>query len=576
MIFQRLVNVQNFTVIGFLLCSSNMSAQNSNFGSPLNIPLELSASFAELRSNAFHTGLDFRTQQREGLPIYAVADGTLMRVVVSATGYGRALYLSHANGIMSVYAHLQRFIPAIEKIVRQQHYAKESFELDFQYPEKLHFKKGDLIGYSGNSGSSGGPHLHFELRTRGGEVAVNPALHGYSVRDNIPPTISTFAIYPNDDSSLVNGQQTPLLLPVKCNGTNCSMESDTIRIFGKFAFGIEATDKANAGIGILGLNTMKVFIDDELKFAWKLDAISFSHRRFINAFMDYAHYDSTAKRIQWTHLLPGNRLNIYDVVENRGVYTFVENGVQNLRIEAADISGNTSVLNVVLWVDDEMENNFFPVEKIEEGRVFSRAVSNVFETDEIQVTIPANALYDNINFTYRMDSSEDFRIYSNIHHVHHSGTPVHVNYALKIKPKNLPKNLESKALIVSWDAKRNVWIPEGGRFNNGFVLHNIGKFSTFAVRIDTVAPTIRAVDVQNNRIPTTQDVLTFRIDDDFSGIGSYRATINGKWFLMEYDAKNKTLKGTIDKDFQKGEHNFRLTVTDRKNNSTTYNAKIIR
>jgi len=192
------------------------------------------------------------------------------------------------------------------------------------------------------------------------------------------------------------------------------------------------------------------------------------------------------------------------------------------------------------------------------------------------VVVPANALYEPIYFDYRVEESLDSQIFSNIHHVHRSGTPVHINYSLNIKPIELPENLENKALIGSWDARKNEWIAEGGQFNNGFVTHNIRKFSIFAVCIDTIAPTIRPVDVQNNRVPASQNVLTFRIDDDFSGIGSYRATINGRWFLMEYDAKTKTLRGTIDTLLPRGEHDFNLTVTDRKNNQTTYQAKIIR
>jgi murein DD-endopeptidase MepM/ murein hydrolase activator NlpD len=500
-------------------------------------------------------------------------------VVVSATGYGKALYISHSGGIMSVYAHLSKFTPFIEQVVRDQQYAKKSFELDIAFPEPLHFKKGDLIGYSGNSGSSGGPHLHFELRDRGGTNALNPAFLGYAVKDDIPPTISTFVIYPHGHHSLVEGRQTPLMLPVKCKGGECSQESDTIRVFGQMAFGIEAIDKVNGSANILGLYAMKVSINDELKFAWKLDAILYSQMRYINAFLDYAHYDTTGKRIQWTYQLPGNRLNIYEKVTNRGIYPFFEIGEQNVRIEASDAAGNTAVLNVVLLVDDQME----PIEKrqyysgkVEQGRFFSHAISNTFETDEIKVVIPPMALYESIYFEYTVEPSSSPQIYSNVHHVHHSGTPVHINYSLRIKPTSLPKSLENKALIGSWDAKRNRWVAEGGRFNNGFVSLNIRKFSIFAVCIDTTRPTIRPIDVLNNNVPISQNVLTFRIEDDFSGIGEYIATINGRWFLMEYDAKTKTLKGTIDSKLPKGEHKFTLTVSDKMNNRTTYHAKIIR
>ena len=564
-------------VVALLACVNGVLAQRIEFGKPMNIPLELSASFAELRLNAFHAGLDFRTQQREGLPVYAVADGTLSRVVVSPVGFGKALYITHANGMMSVYAHLSRFVPAIERVVREQQYAKLSFAVDFSYPQSLQFKKGDLIGYSGNTGSSGGPHLHFELRNSAG-TPVNPWLWGYTVEDNIPPTIFTFAIYPQDRASMVNGQRTPLMLPVTCRGVNCSLRQDTIRVFGNFAFGIEATDKANASNHILGLYTKKVFIDDELRFAWRLHEIPFTHVRFVNAFVDYAHHDSTGQRIQWTRVLPGNRLNVYEKKDNRGVYAFLENGTHNLRVEAADAAGNTTVLNVVLLVDDQMELTEADAETPEQpqGRLFSHAVSNTFETDDIKVTIPSMALYEPIHFRYSVEPSSDPRIFSNIHHVHHSGTPVHVNYSLRIKPTNLPQNLRNKALIGSWDARRNRWVAEGGRFSDGFVTHNLRKFSIFAVCIDTVSPTIKPIDVINNSVPATQNTLTFEIDDEFSGINEYTATINGRWFLMEYDPKTKTLRGVIDTELPRGEHIFNLNVSDRKNNRTTYGATIIR
>ena len=266
----------SIVVVGWI-CAHSLLAQPLDFGKPLGIPLELSGSFAELRANAFHAGLDFRTQQREGLPVFAVADGTLSRVVVSSVGYGKAVYISHANGMMSVYAHLSGFIPFIEELVRKQQYAKQTFELDINFPEEpLRFKKGDLIGYSGNTGSSGGPHLHFELRNQNGTNALNPTLWGYTVKDNLPPPISAFVVYPHGHRSLVNGRQTPLVLPVGCRGGDCTLQPDTISVFGQFAFGIEAIDKTDGSVNILGLHAMRVFIDDELKFGWKLDDMPFS------------------------------------------------------------------------------------------------------------------------------------------------------------------------------------------------------------------------------------------------------------------------------------------------------------
>ncbi|MDR2907478.1 MAG: M23 family metallopeptidase [Bacteroidales bacterium] len=568
--------------IGFVICAlvwmNVLFGQSANFGKPLNIPLELSGSFAELRSNHFHGGLDFKTQQKEGLPVYAVADGRLSRVVVSGTGYGKALYISHSGGMMSVYAHMSGFVPSIDTIVNKQHYAKQSFELDFQLPNPIRFKKGDLIGYSGNTGSSGGPHLHFELRNKYGENALNPTFYGYAVKDDTPPIISTFAVYPKDHNSVVENQQTPLLLPVKCRGKNCFVK-DTIRVLGQMAFGIEAIDKANGSANKLGLYAMKLFIDDELQFAWKIDSVPFSQTRYINAFFDYAHYDSTGRRIQWTCQLPANRLNIYEKVNTKGVYSFFEQGTHDVRIEASDAFGNTAVLNTVLMVDTNMvsvNNEDCVSDELEHRRFFSHAIGNTFETDEIKIVIPQFALYEPIYFDYSVEPSLDPRVYSNVHYVHHSGTPVHRNYSLKIKSVGLPGILGSKALIASWNASKNEWVAEGGQYKDGFVWLNIRKFSIFAVCMDTINPTVKPIDVRNNTVLLSQNVLTFRIEDDFSGIGTYVATLDGRWFLMTYDPKTRTLKGAIDTKLTKGEHDFKLTVSDKMNNSTTYTAKIIR
>ncbi|MFZ3274770.1 MAG: M23 family peptidase, partial [Lutibacter sp.] len=59
------------------------------FGSPLDIPLVLAGTFAELRPNHFHAGLDIKTQQREGLNVCASAGGYVSRIKISHWGYGK-------------------------------------------------------------------------------------------------------------------------------------------------------------------------------------------------------------------------------------------------------------------------------------------------------------------------------------------------------------------------------------------------------------------------------------------------------------------------------------------------------
>lgn len=196
-------------IVFFLILKSTLLAQELDINSipknyyvhPLDIKLNLAGSFGEIRANHFHSGLDIKTNQREGLPVYAVADGYISRVRIQIGGFGYALYIDHPNGTTSVYAHLQRFNPKIALFLKNQQYKSKSFAVDYPLtPIEIPVKKGELIAYSGNSGSSGGPHLHFEIRNTKTEQTINPLLFGIKVEDTIKPTITGLYLYTlNDD-----------------------------------------------------------------------------------------------------------------------------------------------------------------------------------------------------------------------------------------------------------------------------------------------------------------------------------------------------------------------------------------
>ena len=165
-------------IIPFLFFISVSMAQNSYpqdyFQSPLEIPLILSGTFAELRSNHFHSGLDIKTQQQSGLKVMAAASGFVSRIKVSHFGYGKALYITHPNGYTTVYAHLQNFNPEIDAYIKHRQYKNESYEIElFPKAGELLVNNGDIVAYSGNTGGSGGPHLHFEIRNKQ-EHPMNP------------------------------------------------------------------------------------------------------------------------------------------------------------------------------------------------------------------------------------------------------------------------------------------------------------------------------------------------------------------------------------------------------------------
>ncbi len=537
-----------------LILSLSVSAQD--FRMPMDIPPQLSGSFGELRDNHLHSGIDFRTQEKEGIPVYAVADGVLSRVFVSATGFGKAVYINHDDDKTSVYAHLSGFNDKISQLVKTQQYKNESFELNYFPNEKIIIRKGDLIGYSGNSGSSGGPHLHFELRETASEKIINPALYGFKTPDNCSPFIESIAI---------GGHQ-----PVKISTDKNVLLKDTFPVFEgeEVYFDLNAYDFEDENPSNLGLYSLKAFVDDTLFFSYQMDKFAFDESRYVNALIDYGHYVlNHGERFQRTQILPGNKLSIYKNVKNNGILLFREVGKKHkIRFEAADVNGNTTVLELFVCV---MKTSDFKDVIIKYNNFFYYGGPNEFKNDEIEVEMPEGAIYTSFPFDCKQyKSSQNY--YSNKWAVGIYTKPVHKNYRLRIKTYNVPKKHQTKLVVASFDENDKL-IAEGGTYKDGWMDINIKKFCTFVVAVDTVTPKIEAVKLPS----TNSNQLEFRITDDFSGIKSYRTTIDGKWLLMEYDAKTSRLTGVLDQDFPKGEHKIRLEVVDKVGNKTVI-GKIIK
>jgi hypothetical protein len=547
------------------------SKDRTLFISPVKIPLALSGNFGELRSDHFHSGIDIKTQGVTGKEIVATSAGYVYRISISPGGFGRALYLRHPSGYSTVYAHLERFIPEIEEYITQQQYEKKSFTITvFPPQEKFVFQQGDLIAYSGNSGSSGGPHLHYEIRKSNSENPVNPLHFDFGVSDNIKPVIEKLAIYPVNRHTLINGQNKARKINVAGGNGNYHVPSgNEITISGLAGFGIKSFDRFNDSHNKCSVYSIELKIDSVTHFRYIMDEFSFNESKYINSHVDYETYLKENSFIEKTYILPNDKLSVYKDAIDRGIYDFSDGKKHLIEIILADIHGNESTLLFNVQGSIPEEKMTTPDDSNQLKMPYNR--SNRFRAENINILIPAGSLYDTIAFEYSRESGSSW-MYSDIHNVHNVYTPLHKAFTLSIKPSIIPAGKESKMLIVqlSNDLKRRSAL--NSKWTEGYLTAEPSVFGKFCITVDTVPPVISTIGFRPGSDLSGRSELRIRITDDLSGIKSYEPFVDGKWALFEYDQKNNVLIYRFDpkRIAKNSDHLLELTVTDNKDNQSTY------
>jgi len=549
---------------------SQISIPKDYFSSPLKIGLSLTGSFSEVRPNHFHSGIDFSVHKKEGLPVYAVADGIISRIKVSPVGFGNALYIDHPNGFTSVYAHLQAYNDTITDYLRTNQYKLKRFEVDL-FPatkkEFIYVKKGQFIGYAGNSGSSGGPHLHFELRNTRTENIINPLLFGFKLPDNYPPYIDFIKIYPEDNNSFVGSSNEVIRFNVKKSGAReyRLATKDTLSLWGNFSLGTQAFDFNQNQSDRNGFYSMKMYLDSTEFFTMVCDSFSFAESRYINASIDFAANYNSGNRIVKSRKLPGNQLSFFKSDAANGILTFTDDKVHEIRVTVSDQSENA--INLRFWVKSQKPEGFVQVPAIPEADttvLFRYNKINKFETEELKVELPAGSLYENTTFRYQKKAGNT-GMFSDIHYLHDPEVPLHSRIKISIKATDLPQNLRTKALLVrvNRNGKRS---PAGGSYINGYVTSGTNLFDGYAIVVDSIAPTIKPL-AENSKSRTS---LKFKVSDNFSGIDKYRGEVNGEWALVEWDPKNKLMIYRFDRVSKPGKNSFSLYLEDEKGNKSSY------
>lgn len=561
-----------------LVCKTFSWAQKAfpenYFRSPLDINLVVTGTFGELRPDHFHSGIDFATQNKINANVYCVADGYVSRIKVSPGGYGKVLYITHPNGFVSVYAHLNEFNVVIEDYVKLKQYEKKSFEIEiFPNPGLFKFKKGDIAGYSGNSGSSSGPHLHFELRNEVTERPFNPLFFGINTSDKESPVISKVCLYPVLPNSLVNDSKQKLYIDAVKKANNYSLKTqDTITLSGGISFGIETFDRQNLP-GNSGIYSLEIFVDDRLFYKISFDSIDFDEGRYINTLIDYPEYVINREKIIQTYRTRGNRLNIYAESENSGVYYFNDTLLHQIRMTASDFYKNKA--SVEFAVKSAVPNASDPAADESILPLFRYGLKNHFEAENILLDMPADALYDSIYFEYSTLAKTKY-CYSRIHQIHNKFVPLHNYVTLSIKPDStINADLKPKLTLANIDGNNFSFVKS--KWENGYLSGSVRKFGDYAIVADTMAPSIRPMANYNNTRVYPGSSISFKISDNFSGIGTYNLSVNGIWVLAEYDAKNDMLTYKVDPNqFNSGKNVVELVVTDKINNKNTYNAVLIK
>jgi len=561
-------------LIGFLSIPLWLGAQtypDNYFRSPLDIPLKLSGTFGELRTNHFHSGLDIRTNSMEGLKIYAAAEGHVSRIKVSAYGYGNAVYIDHPNGYTTAYAHLRNFEEPIKSWVEKKHYEKQNFELDIPlYPDELPVIKGQIVAYSGNTGGSGGPHLHFEVRDTKTEAIINPRHFGFSITDNVTPVIEYLEVVPYTRDARINGSSNKKRFNTVKSASGSYGIVQRLEIAGACYVQVRAWDKHNGNEFRNGIYKLVLRSGNDTLYQFTADRFEFNETRYANAVMDYQARMIHREQIYLGFQFPGNLLAMVQQPALGAKVALLAGESKNFHLTVYDFDGNQTALQFTIHGASHSA-----AEIAGPTTVLKRYPPNeawTWNTEDVQLNMPANNLYDTLDFEYS-SSAKPYATFSAVHSLHKAEVPVHGFYDLSVRHSGLVDSLKSKTVLV------NININKGrsallGRWENDWYRAKARGLGDFYLAIDTLAPTILVVSLRPGGSYTQGQQIRFTLRDNLAGLGSYHLYLDDQWQKTVFDGKTASLSYTIHENSPKGNLNLRLVVKDAVGNTTTYSNKI--
>ena len=555
-----------------LFCGFFANAQTNYprdyFGSPLDIPIELSGCFGELRPNHFHSGFDIKTQKKEGLNIYSVADGYVSRIKIGIYGYGKAIYITHPNGYTSLYGHLSAGYGKIEQYIKDIQYKEKNYEIEvYLKPTDLPVTKGEIVALSGNTGGSGGPHLHFEFRDSKNDNIFNPMLFGFDkfVKDSKKPTINGLYVYPIEEKSIVNqsNKSVNLSLDLQSDGT---FLSQTVKAFGKIGFGINAIDSFDNPGNKYGIYKVEVFDNGKSIFGYQFDSFAFEEFRYINALLDYSKFKICKQKIQKLFVKNPYPLNIIKTDADRGIINVESSSLtKNYKIVISDYMNNQTEIIVPVEYSGLPPTNVVPTQK---SKYFVKSnIENVFASENTEVIFPEKIFYE--------DFYMDFRVKNDTVYLHNGTVPVHANYTLNIDSKKYSEEKMKKMFVAKIEGKKLDYLPT---YRKGTIFSaKTRELGTFCLANDEINPKTAILKVIEGANLTKESTISFRISDDLSGINTFNGYLNGKWILFEYEYKQKRLTYKLSDKVapEIGKNELKLIVADNVGNTTIFETSFL-
>jgi hypothetical protein len=562
--------VPGTTILTLSLTLFNATGPGSTnqFGAPVKSNISLSGTFAELRPDHFHGGIDIKGV--EGTPVYAVEDGYLHKLESKGTGYGKVIFIRHVNGYMSIYGHLSAFNSQFTAFYEAEARKLKKSNLSvYLKKNQIRVKKGTKIGEIGNSGFSFGPHLHFEIWDLSEKKLVNPLFFGTRVKDCSAPKWKNIKIYKPDENRVSVSEKTIQL------EDKYYFKVDTVEWFsGKTALAAQVYDVMEGNQNKNGVYQLKMFVNGQLYFHFTANKIPLKGAKYANALIDFKENVKSNDIYYRCFRLPGYVRNSYTYYLDDGYFEIKQNQINIVELEALDYSGNYSRKKIAL----RGKKKKLPPLPLHHYYV-NRTAPFELKTYSFGLGIPEGAIYQNLPLKYSEVNEIRAETFSGTHLIHCESEPLHKDIFISIRSGIIPDGLRQKAFISKCNPKGK-YINCGGKWRKNFLEAAVDEFGEYAIMIDTIPPTIEDLSSFSGYGRNRRYKIRFRIRDNIDlpkkkDAPFFKVMLNGSWIRMESDRKTGMVQANLPVDLKRGKHKIKIVSWDQLNNIRQYHKTFV-